>query len=266
MKIRKSKSTNDRLVECLKQRRRSLNWVLLPVVFFLSLWWQMELTTVGIDISTSSSLGSSNKPRRNWAYAFLMAGCDAENPSYRGMMYNILVAAYILKESGSRADVVAIVEMSPSAITKNRLPYRDLIALQALDVKVKYLPTPKVQNFYTIIMEKFQILSLSEYSRVMFLDGDVQPLCNLDYLFDLSEPLHGPPVLKENILQTMYGEACNAGLFVMSPGPREHDQLKEIIARQEVKAMTLPPPAHFNETEGWGHVITPPDRYVLVLD
>lgn len=115
-------------------------------------------------------------------------------------------------------------------------------------------------------MEKFQILSLSEYSRVMFLDGDVQPLCNLDYLFDLSEPLHGPPVLKENILQTMYGEACNAGLFVMSPGPREHDQLKEIIARQEVKAMTLPPPAHFNETEGWGHVITPPDRYVLVLD
>ena len=41
--------------------------------------------------------------------------------------------------------------------------------------------------FTQAMLDKFQILDLTEYSRVIFLDSDVIPLCNMDYTFEFSE-------------------------------------------------------------------------------
>ena len=36
-----------------------------------------------------------------YAYAYLLAGCNPEKPSYRGFFFNILISAHILQASGS---------------------------------------------------------------------------------------------------------------------------------------------------------------------
>jgi alpha-N-acetylglucosamine transferase len=52
------------------------------------------------------------------------------------------------------------------------------------------------------MLDKFRILGMTEYRRVLFLDGDVVPLVNLDYLFELSDPAHTttPTILMENLV------------------------------------------------------------------
>jgi hypothetical protein len=218
-------------------------------------------------------------PHRKWAYAFLIGGCDPAYPShYRGMLYNILVAAHILKTSGSRADVVVMVQLSIHTTTtgSTTLPVQDVRALKALNIHIHYLPPPvgKVQNMYTVFLDKAQILGLVQYSRVMFLDGDILPLCNLDYLFHLSEPpatlpatttINGgaqptqpKPLLKENVLHTEFGEAMNAGLFILRPAPGELQDIQRIIVERERHFLQL---GKFDVHSGWGHVIQPPDKW-----
>ena len=50
--------------------------------------------------------------RRKWAYAFVVGGCSSSRPEYRGFIWNIAVAAQVLREAGSKADVVALIQMS----------------------------------------------------------------------------------------------------------------------------------------------------------
>ncbi|KAG7340332.1 hypothetical protein IV203_023875 [Nitzschia inconspicua] len=55
-------------------------------------------------------------------------------------------------------------------------------------------------------------------------------------------------------------EASNAGFFLVTPHKGDWSLLQQVIRQKEEKALTLPWP-HFNEAEGWGHVITPPDYW-----
>lgn len=61
-------------------------------------------------------------------------------------------------------------------------------------------------------MQKLVVLDLVEYRRVIFLDTDVMPFCNLDYVFDLSDGSNA--VLKENLIIALSGSPANAGEFV----------------------------------------------------
>jgi len=90
------------------------------------------------------------------------------------------------------------------------------------------------------------------------------PLCNLDYLFDLSEPSdesNQPPILKENVILAGYNEPCSGGFFMLRPMPGDFKTIRAIIAEREWKGIQLPWP-HFDKKEGWGHVIKPPDQSV----
>jgi hypothetical protein len=149
--------------------------------------------------ATNSSSSSSSSP---YAYAFVMGGVNEQDGRYLGMLYNILIAAYILEKEGSTADVVVYVQMSANS-TRDELPDDDVRLLHTLKVKIKYLPKPQVENFHQIIMQKMVVLDLVEYRRVLFLDTDVMPFCNLDYVFQLSD---GPnPILKENLIIALSG-------------------------------------------------------------
>ncbi|CAB9505556.1 expressed unknown protein [Seminavis robusta] len=197
--------------------------------------------------------GNTSSP---YAYAFVMGGVNEQDGRYLGMFYNILIAAYIFDKEGSSADVVVYVQMSANS-TLTELPEDNTRLLTAMGVKIKYLPKPKVENFHQIIMQKLVILELVEYRRVIFLDTDVMPFCNLDYVFHLSDS--PKPVLKKNLIIALSGSPANAGFFMLAPKPGEIEKLRKIVAKQQARAKDKGVP--FDENRGWGHVIKPPDAW-----
>lgn len=76
-----------------------------------------------------------------YAYAFVMGGVNEQDGKYKGMLYNILIASYILQNEGSRADIVVFVQMSVNS-TQTELPEEDKRLLKALNVQVRYLVSP----------------------------------------------------------------------------------------------------------------------------
>jgi alpha-N-acetylglucosamine transferase len=78
------------------------------------------------------------------------------------------------------------------------LPDEDVRGLQGLNVKIRYIPKSAHESFYATVMQKFRILSLTEYRRVILMDGDVMPLTNLDYIFEMSDGENA--TLKENLV------------------------------------------------------------------
>ena len=190
-----------------------------------------------------------------YAYAFLLAGCDPESPSYLGFLFNVLVSTQILKEQGSDADFIILVRMAAHS-TATVLPAREVSWLNNQGIKIQYVRKPKTENYMESQMIKFRILEMVEYRRVLFLDADVMPLCNLDYLFKLSDGRNA--VIKENLVVAWTGEPANGGFFMLEPGKERFEELRQIVKRQRAMSRHLPYP-HFDEIQGWGHIIGPND-------
>ena len=191
-----------------------------------------------------------------YAYAYLLAGCNPDKPSYRGFLFNILISVHVLQTSGSKADFVVHVRMA-SDTKHEQLPDPEMEWLKRLQCRVIYLPKAAMgtENFDESQMLKFNILDLIEYRRVLYLDSDNMPVCNLDYIFDLSD---GPnPILKENLVVAWNKEPANGGFFMLKPGKGEHDELKAIL--EETRQGS-----EFDEKKGWGHEILPPDSWIAI--
>jgi hypothetical protein len=140
--------------------------------------------------------GINRPPIRKWAYTFFIGGVPTipnnetalDQAGYRGLLYNVLVSVKILQDSGSQADMILMVHMAEPYAS---LPNRDVQMLQKLNLRIYYTPPtlPSYTNgISTIALEKFRILDLVQYSRVLYMEADVMPHCNLDYVFRLSEP------------------------------------------------------------------------------
>jgi hypothetical protein len=155
-----------------------------------------------------------------WAYAFLVGGVRSTHrvgADYRGGLYSTVSIVHKLRSMNSRADFVVMVQMSSSC---RPTPEDDCTALTkfeqevfaGLGVHVVYIPQvphPTMENFYSLVVRgKFWVLNLTRYTRVMFLDNDIFPRCNLDYLFELSETRRA---LKPNIVLGWKDEPSNAG-------------------------------------------------------
>jgi hypothetical protein len=115
--------------------------------------------------------------------------------------------------------------------------------------------------------DKFYILNMTEYKRVMFLDADTIPLTNLDYYFHLSDPEYKdvPTLLKPFFLFATRNEPTNGGMFIAEPSKHIYEQYKEAVRIQHEKAKTLPYP-HFDKQEGWGYSFTQNhDRWRAIL-
>jgi hypothetical protein len=82
-----------------------------------------------------------------YAYAFVIGGCMPEKPSYRYFIYNMLITARILREAGSRADIVAFFQMSYES-AHERLLEEDVRQLRAMNIKIKYIPKSPQECFY----------------------------------------------------------------------------------------------------------------------
>ena len=195
---------------------------------------------------------------RKHAYAMLMAGVDPDRQKwYHAIIYNAMVVSELLSKSNSTSDLILMVQLTVSA-KANKLSDQEEGWLRGANIIVKYIPIPdhQIQNFYTVQFEKFRILQYyKDYSRILFLDGDVMPHCSLDYLFELSEE----GVLKENMVIAWASEPSSGGFFMLAPKKGDYEELTNIIDNQQRKALTTG--VVFDKVEGWGHKIVPPDHW-----
>jgi hypothetical protein len=214
-------------------------------------------TTLPLSSSSSSSLSSNNSnnftnplQKSHYAYMFLVGGIKPEKPSYRGFVYNVMVSTYLLKKHGSKADVVFFVQMSLHT-NATSLPEKEEDVLRQLGVQIRYMEKPQqYESFADINMEKFRILTLTEYRRVIFMDADVVPAINMDYLMELSDGEH--PLLQPNFVVAAGAEPSNGGLFMMTPRPGDYQALLKVIDDQRESAKHLKFP-FFDRDVGWGH-------------
>jgi hypothetical protein len=100
-------------------------------------------------VEAANSTLTGKRQLAKYAYAFVLGGCnpDEEFPAYRYFIYNILVSARVLREAGSQADVVAFFQISYKS-TFDRLPPEDVRLLEAMNVRIKYIPKSAQESFY----------------------------------------------------------------------------------------------------------------------
>jgi hypothetical protein len=216
-----------------------------------------------LNSTTAVALGNTVNEARmgkasRFAYAMLIGGCDPAKPSYKGFLYNALVAATILREQGSTADFIVLIQMSFQS-EYNELPEADNQALEMAGIRARYLAKSPKESFYNTVMSKFRILSWTEYDRVLFMDADVLPMANLDYV--MHQSVSG--FLQKNVIVAGLYEPSNAGFFVLEPVGWE--QLQCIVQDRQAKHLEGNPNDtrsvyySFDPVKGWGHAITPPD-------
>lgn len=208
--------------------------------------------------STQNHVSSlARKPIKNpYAYAFVMGAIHEDRLAYKGFLYDVLIAANLLRQYGSTADIWLWAQLSPDSKLQH-LPEEDLRLLNALNVHIEQLPKPKDESFASIVFEKFRPLQMTQYSRVMFLDSDIIPLVNLDYLFHLTDPNYGGErislhLFRPNVIIASRAEPCNAGLFILEPEEGGWERVQEVIKAQRENAKDLDYP-FFDWYDGWGH-------------
>jgi len=213
--------------------------------------------------STFTTQDNFNQTNSPYAYAFVIGGVNPSKPAYKGFLYNILVSARVLRQLGSTADVVAFFQLSHAYRRSDTLPDEDLRALRGMGIKIYYIERSEHESFYETVMNKFRILQLTQYKRVLLMDGDVMPVSNLDYLFHLSDDNKfgpGNSTLRENVIVSGPWEPSNAGFFMLTPSQGDYDHILDIIQKRKQQADA--DDVLFDEVKGWGHVIEEGDEWV----
>lgn len=232
-----------------------------------------NVTTNATHHSSLPSIHSRTPPR--YAYVSLVAGCNPNDGIYRGFLYSVLLAIYNLHQSGSKADFIIMIQMAVNS-HYSTLPENDLIPFLKLNqtmassslnphfITFHYLPKPAAETFYQAMMTKFTILNWTRYSRILYMDADVLPYCNLDYFFAFSEA----GILKPNVIVAAGKSPVNGGFFLLHPGAGEYDQLQSILRAQQQQAFERARAQHphpFDPIQGWGHLIQPPHDYWMTM-
>jgi alpha-N-acetylglucosamine transferase len=140
-------------------------------------------------------------------------------------------------------DLHVMVRMSESTEAE-RLPQEEEDLLRRANITLRYLPKAKEDTFFTAMMEKFVVLEYEEYDRILFMDADVLPLCNLDYL--LVHSMTGR--LKPNVVLAWHSEPASGGFFILQPGKKK--RLDEIV--EERRKRQVNKTEYFDSYLGWG--------------
>ena len=142
--------------------------------------------------------------------------------------------------------------------------------LQGVGIRILYMPIRQLwksqrddgtppRGEISDMMNKFDVWNLTEYARVLFLDSDIIPLANLDYMFrrqiSPKDPTDEQPTLHPTVVISGYLQPANGGFFVLEPNKDDYQQLQKIIYKMSRTYKD------FNKTLGWGHSITPPDHW-----
>jgi len=218
-----------------------------------------------------AAVGSNDDGGKSpYAYAFLVGRCGSNknctsdtgvgttastskynDNDYAPYVYSVLVAAYILRREGSTADIVLFIDrcgrdfVAGSAKRKPDDDFDDDIgglvrALRGMRISIRTIPQQR--SFYQLQLQKFRILGLTEYRRVLYLDSDLMPTTNLDYLFEYSDPkserqLQQPPILQENLVVVGKYAPVNGGFFMLTPHVGDLELVNRLIRDKELKQL-----------------------------
>jgi Alpha-N-acetylglucosamine transferase len=188
-----------------------------------------------------------------YAYAWIMGGVHEDKFVYKGFLWTILISANLLRKLGSTADFWVYVRLSSQSKLSD-LPLEDRRVLELLGIRVLVLDKPRKDSFALMVYDKFLTINMTNYKRVMFLDSDLIPMTNLDYIFHLSDPDYTllPTLLKPNFIIATREEPCNTGMFMVEPSKDAFQKYTNIVNLQKKNAKTLSYP-YFDFQEGWGH-------------
>lgn len=214
-----------------------------------------NVLSIKSSLTNTTRTSNNNNTNSRFAYVYLMAGCIPSSrklPAYLGYMYNIMISKRILLERGSKQDVFVLIRMHEKT-DYTKLPPEEESLFTKAGVKFMYLPKVKCDNFHTAMMAKFNILNLTQYERVMYLDSDVMPIWNMDYLFLGS--VGSNAVIAENLIIAYKGEPASGGFFMLRPDEKDFLEIRAVIDKQHNSYET------FDEKIGWGHKFTPEDPW-----
>ena len=199
------------------------------------------------------------KKQGKYAVAFVVAGCSSTRGTSMNLcvpyVLNAIVAAHVLRKFQSSIDVVLKVRMAASSNDTSFAPEIEEW-LSKVGVKLSYLPKVRRDNFGTSSIEMFRILEMVEYDRVLFMDSDSYPVCNIERHFDLS--FDG--LLDEMVAFKGGSAPITAAALMVTPKLGAFGQVMDIIHRcrniSESKNKLDP-------IRGWGHPIVNETGHVV---
>ena len=204
-------------------------------------------TALDSDESTQHSLGG------RFAYAYQISGCSEK--SCYGYILNLIAAAHILRRAKSQAKIIAHFRMSARS-TAERLDAQHEEWLKRSGVDVRYMKKVAVDNFGTATLEKFRVMEMAEFDRVLFMDSDVLPLCSMDYLFNESFDKNG--TLSDFVMVSDSVAPFAGSFFLVTPKRGEFERIINIVRQHRNRAVD---PLSFNATLGWGHTLAKDDSW-----
>jgi hypothetical protein len=144
--------------------------------------------------------------------------------SYLGYLIHLAAVRFLLDSSGSMIDFNILLRLQ-HGLPNNTLPMEQLHFFSKLRMNIIFLPQKPDGSWKSYTMEKFHVLRFqSLYDRVLFMDADVLPLCDLNHYFNLIEQ----GILAPNVIFAFNNEPSNAGLFLLSPEKGDWDRFNEI--------------------------------------
>lgn len=196
-----------------------------------------------------------------YAYVFAIWRLDPDQQHHKGYIANILIAARILRLHGSTANFVVMIKLHYNS--KHTVLPDELVQLfMGMKIQIHYLSQQKQEddyenmdrnlNVYGTMFYKFAIFNMTQYRQVMYLDSDVLPMNNLDYLMEQADT----GFLKPNIMIASNREPANGGMFIVRPNHTIYQHIQSIIHKWGDR---LAKSKEWDELVGWGHVIEPPD-------
>lgn len=130
-------------------------------------------------------LSRNQKQFSKFAYVTLLSGIDSSF-KYRGFLYNVLIMKRALIQSGSVADLIALVGLSEEDTSPFEADFKLLQdAGIILHILPRFLDESHELGFAEMALQKITPWSFIQYDRLQFFDGDIMPLQNMDCYFHL---------------------------------------------------------------------------------
>eukprot|EP00588_Corethron_pennatum_P022470 CAMPEP_0194326986 /NCGR_PEP_ID=MMETSP0171-20130528/39135_1 /TAXON_ID=218684 /ORGANISM="Corethron pennatum, Strain L29A3" /LENGTH=455 /DNA_ID=CAMNT_0039086763 /DNA_START=158 /DNA_END=1528 /DNA_ORIENTATION=- len=199
---------------------------------------------------------ASKMKRGKYAIAYIIGGCHWKTwnsmDSCVPYILNAIVTAHVLRTFHSSIDVVLKVRMASSSTETSFAELSPEIEewLSKTGVILSYLPkVRKGDNFGTVSIEMFRTLEMLDYDRVLFMDSDSYPRCNIDSHFDLS--FNG--LVKENVGFAGSAAPITASALMVTPKSGAFHQVMDIIHRH--RNNTSKSKTKLDPIQGWGHPI-----------
>ena len=233
-----------------------------PIIFlFCVKFIHTRLTPTNISWDNAHNITSKRGGQCSFDYAFawVLGGIREEILDF---VRKTLISANILRREGSVADFWVYTRLSQKSIMEE-LSDEEIRMFRALDVNFLLLDQPKKESFAQVVYDTFTT-NMTRYKRVMFLDGDMMPKTNLDYVFHLSDPDYQdtPTLLKPNLIMATKGEPCNTDMFMVEPSQQNFEKYLDAVGKQRQKAKSFPyPHFDFNLDKGWGHYFKGKEKF-----